>query len=63
MTRHITDSREGECLQCSTSTIQHTTQQQQNAVQMVPNQTNTPRGAQKQQQTAVEMEEKSGKSN
>ena len=54
--------RKGERLQHSASSTQHTTQQQQNAVKMVPNQANTSRGAQNQQQTAVEMEEKSGQS-
>ena len=50
-------------MQCKASPIQRATKQQQNAIKMVPNQANTPRGAQKRQQNAVQMEEKSGQQN
>ena len=50
-------------MQCKVSPIQRATKQQQNAIKVVPNQENTPRGTQKRQQNAVQMEEKSGKQN
>ena len=48
-------------MQCKASPIQRAMKQQQNAIEMVPNQDNTPRGAQKRQQNAVQMEEKNNK--
>ena len=48
-------------MQCKASPIQRATKQQQNAIEMVLNQKNTPRGAQKRQQNAVQMEEKNNK--